>query len=104
MYSVNSASQVKNGEGTAIQKSPSQMCRCFNKKVSHVTAVARCEKPFVARLQVAEEPVFGVGSSMKNHGNQRTVGRVDQWSHCVEHRYVSSASGTDILTMYCQLR
>ena len=25
-------------------------------------------------------------------------GRVDQWSHCVESRYVSSASGTDIST------
>ena len=28
----------------------------------------------------------------------RNSGRVDQWSHCVESRYVSSASGTDIST------
>ena len=28
----------------------------------------------------------------------KNSGRVDQWSHCVESRYVSSASGTDIST------
>ena len=45
-----------------------------------------------------------LGSIMRTTMEPTNSSRVDHWSRCVQSRYVSSASGTDILTMYCQLR
>ena len=83
--------------GSTVRWKVSAVVDVSTRRFSYVTAES-------ARRQSSKSAEKVLGSIMRTTMEPTNSSRVDHWSRCVQSRYVSSASGTDILTMYCQLR